>query len=229
MILTVAGIGPGDPGLVTVGALEAISEADIVLSPRSKEGRESVAEKIIRAHLPKIKTVPLIFPMTNDGEKRDRILREQIAELSGRLDGARSVVLPVIGDSTLYATGSYLFGVWRKLAPDIELKLIPGISAHSLSAARTGSFLAMGEEALAVISCTAGGELVRKVLFEAEVAALYKPSALKDELRSVISSAGPWRKIVRVDRAGLPDEKITEGSSALADSDEYLSIILLWR
>ena len=40
---------------------------------------------------------------------------------------------------------------------------------------------------------------------------------------------GPWRETVRVDRAGLPDERILSGDEALAAAEEYLSVLLLWR
>lgn len=229
MTLTVAGVGPGDPELVTVGALKAIADADLVLAPCSKRGKKSVAEEIILAHLPELKTVPFVFPMTSDVSERDRVLRDQLAELGGWLGNAESVVLPVIGDSTLYATGSYLFDIWRELVPDIKLRLIPGVSAHALAASRAGSFLAMGEEILTIIPCTAGADSVGRALRTADVAAIYKTSALDDGLRLIAGPSGPWNKIVRVDRAGLPDENIILGEEALEHSDEYLSITLLWR
>ena len=35
--------------------------------------------------------------------------------------------------------------------------------------------------------------------------------------------------MIRVDHAGLADEKIIEGSAALDAAGEYLSVLLLWR
>lgn len=229
LILTVVGVGPGDPELVTVGALKIISAADLVLAPCSKEGRPGVAAEIVRAHLPGLEMVPFIFPMTNDEEARDRVIHSQIRGLGGLTAGAKSIVLPVIGDSALYATGSYLFDAWRQLEPDIELRLVPGVSAHSLAAARAGCFLAMGSEVLTVIPGTAGAAAITKALSAADAAAIYKPSAIKAGLKSIIESTGPWTRIIRVDRAGLPDERIAFGGDALAGTPEYLSVTLLRR
>lgn len=227
--MTVVGVGPGDPELVTVGALKVISGADAVLTPCSKEGRPSVAAEIVRVHLPGIEMVPFIFPMTHDAEERDSALLSQIRGLGGLAQGARSVVLPVIGDSALYATGSYLFEVWRRLDPDIELRLVPGVSAHSLASARAGRFLAMGSEVFAVIPGTAGTDAITKALATADAAAIYKPSAIKDGLKAIVESTGPWASVIRVDRAGLPEEKIIADEAALAGTDEYLSVTLLRR
>lgn len=229
LILTVVGVGPGDPDLVTVGALKAISSADLVLGPCSKEGRPGVASEIVRAHLPELEIVPFLFPMTNDADARDSVLRDQIRGLHERTADARSVVLPVIGDSALYATGSYLYDVWRELAPEIELRLIPGVSAHSLAAARAGIWLAMAEEVLAVIPGTADAAVIANALSAADAAAIYKPSAVKDELEAIVRSAGPWNRMVRVDRAGLPDERVIFGDEALVGVSEYLSVLLLRR
>ena len=229
MKFIVAGVGPGDSDLITVKALKVIKDADIVLTPHSKSGKASVAEEVVRAHLSDIKTMPMVFPMVSDGEARDASLREQLALLKPHWEKADTVVLPVIGDSALYATGSYLFDVWKEFVPDLELGLVPGISAHSLAASRASVFLAMGEDVLSIIPGTDSREHIFEALKAADSAAVYKPCALKESLKETVTAAGPWRKILRIDRAGLPDEKIFEGEAALNPAEEYLSILLLWR
>ncbi len=225
----IAGVGPGDPDLVTLGALRSLAAADLVLIPHSQTERASVAEQAVRAHLKDLKTTPILFPMTMDGESRDQSLKAQLEALRPQWETSSLIVLPVIGDSTLYATGFYLYELWRGMEPRLELGLIPGISAHSLAASRSGTFLAMGQEILTVVPGTAGTERVAAALAAADSAAVYKPSALKERLRQVVGAAGPWKKIIRIDRAGLADEKILEGADALAPASEYLSILLLRR
>ena len=79
MKFIVAGVGPGDPDLVTVGALKAIREADVVLIPHSRAERASVAETAVRAHIPDLQVAPVVFPMTRDTQKRDAELKEQLS------------------------------------------------------------------------------------------------------------------------------------------------------
>ncbi len=229
MKFTVVGVGPGDPDLVTVGALKAVRNADLVLAPRSRAGQAGVAETVVRAHIPDLAVAPVLFPMTSDAGKRDAELKAQLEALRPRWRNARTSVLPVIGDSTLYATGFYLYGLWKELVPDLELELLPGISAHSLAAAASGSFLAMGTEIFTVVPATASQAKIAAALAAADSAAIYKPSALGDRLRAVVETSGPWSAPLRVDRAGLPDQRILRGEAALASAEEYLSILLLWR
>ena len=184
---------------------------------------------MIRFHLNGIVTVPLLFPMTHDAALRDTRLREQLEELRPRWQIAENVVLPVIGDSALYATAAYLYDVWKKLDDTLTLELVPGVSAHSLAGSRAGHFLAMGDAIFSIIPGTAPPEAVSEALRYCDSAALYKPSALKSLLRPLVEEAGPWSKILRMDRAGLPDECITEGNHSLDSVDEYLSTLLLWR
>jgi len=225
----VAGVGPGDAGNITVGALEVIKAADLVLMPHSADGRPSVAEQVVRAHLKDLRVIPIIFPMVNDAAARDGSLKEQLEELRPKWQRAETVVLPVIGDASLYATGAYLYDVWKRLAPELQLGLVPGISAYSFAAARSDVFLAMGEEILAIIPATAPAEHISKALAAADSAAVFKPSALRNRLKKVVTDAGPWQKILRVDRAGLPDEEVLRGEEALKQAPEYLSVLLLWR
>lgn len=229
MRLIVAGVGPGDPGMVTAGALRALEDADLVLIPHSRDGRPSVAEGAVHAHLRDGAAVPMVFPMIRDAQGRDAALRGRLEELRPRWEGAGSVVLPVIGDSALYATGAYLYDVWKELVPDLELVLVPGVSAHSLASSCARRFLALGEDVLCIVPGTAEPGRIEAALRAADAAALYKPSALGDGLRPLVQRAGPWRETVRVDRAGLPDERILSGDEALAAAGEYLSVLLLWR
>ena len=228
MKLVAIGVGPGDPELVTIKALRRLAEADLVLVPLSRKGRPSVAQEIVSAHLD-IAMEPIVFPMVTDEGARDEAILEQIETIRPLWNGRETVALPVIGDAALYATAAYLSGVWKKIVPDLDLELVPGVSAHSLASARVGAFLALGTERLAVLPGTDDAEALMETLSTCDAAALYKPSALGEDLASVVARTGPWSRMVRIERAGLEDEKIIEGTPALEAAEEYLSTLLLWR
>ena len=53
--LIAIGVGPGDPDLLTVKAVKAIQNADIILCPASKEDRPSIALSIVSSLMIKLK------------------------------------------------------------------------------------------------------------------------------------------------------------------------------
>ena len=53
--LICVGCGPGDPDLLTVKAVKAIQNADIIMCPTSKEGKPSIALSVISSIIDKSK------------------------------------------------------------------------------------------------------------------------------------------------------------------------------
>lgn len=225
--LIIAGVGPGDFGLVTLNAINEAEISDMILVPRSKIHEKGLAEKIIAHHLPSRKFTPILFPMIRDSKQRDEIISSQLESIRAEIESSAKIFFPVIGDSVLYSTGAYLIEAVRKIIP-VEIRFIPGISAHSLAGSCAKKFLAMSDEILTIIPGTASPEKISAALEHSDSVAIYKPSAIHD-IRKIIAPEN-FRVIIRVDFAGIPErEKIFTGESALEGIDEYLSVILLKR
>ena len=229
LILYGVGMGPGDRGLVTLRAVEVLKEAEVVFEPLSGRGRRSVAGDLARDLVPGLVTVPVIFPMTGDDGELMSSVTEALRSTAPTWEGRSTLAMPVIGDSALYSTVLSLKRGLEALGEEVELRLVPGISAHSAASALVSRFIAMREEIFSVIPGSADPGRVREALRACDSAALYKPSALKDRLGEVVTSSGPWERVVRVHRVGLEGERWVEGQEALEPTDDYLAVMLLWR
>ena len=65
------GVGPGDPSLLTLAAVEAIRKAEVVAYPVGRPGADSMAAKIAAAWIRSDhQRLPLLFPMVEAAEPR---------------------------------------------------------------------------------------------------------------------------------------------------------------
>ena len=69
--LTLVGVGPGDPELITVAAQRAIEAAAVVAYPVASAGAEGMAARIADPWIaPGQRRLPLLFPMVVEAEPR---------------------------------------------------------------------------------------------------------------------------------------------------------------
>ena len=126
------GVGPGDPELITLKALNVLEKADIIFAPRAKTKEESLAGEIVEKVLRKKKEIcELEFPMTNNREElRERYFKSAELILKKISEGKAAAYL-TIGDPLLYSTYIYLVNALLELAPELIVETIPGIPAYS--------------------------------------------------------------------------------------------------
>lgn len=149
------GVGPGDPRLLTLRAVEVLQSVDIVAIPKSRLDRESVAWEIAREHCrAETKLLELEMPMTSDQDVLLEAWRAGAEAVLSRLNQGLKVAFITIGDPSLYSTYSYLLQFLRpELAPE-QIETVPGISAMSAAAARIHEPLALGDEPLLILPGT---------------------------------------------------------------------------
>src|SRR3990170_4157449 len=108
------GVGPGDPGLLTLNAIAALNEADVV-AHFAKAGNASNARTIAAAHFKQVaEELPLLYPVTTEIPKEDAAYRKALqafyddsAEaVAARLDRGQVVAVIAEGDPLFY--GSYM-------------------------------------------------------------------------------------------------------------------------
>ena len=137
MTLYGVGLGPGDAGLVTVRGREVLQAAEVVYSP----GR--LSRSVATEHVPTERIGDLDFPMTRDEEELREAWREAAAEIAPTArDG--TVAFVTLGDPNVYSTFGHLRRTLAAFHPDVDLEVVPGVSALTAFATALGVEVAAG-------------------------------------------------------------------------------------
>lgn len=219
------GVGPGDPRLLTLQAVDVLQAADIVAIPKSKLDRESVAWDIAKVHCPsKVRLVELEMPMTADKQILATAWQAGAQTLLAELKQGKSVAFITLGDPSLYSTYSYLLNILQEELPQECIVTVPGITAMAAAAARINMPLATGDEPLLILPST---EDVGEYLDFPNLV-LMKVSRRLPEILTLLEERG--RKAVLLTRLGQAGEKIRwepKPQDFTSDKIDYLSILLV--
>ena len=77
--LTIVGVGPGDPSLLTIAAVDAIKKAKVIVFPISDDNKKSFAAEIVKKYTKFKKNIPIIFPMARKDFDPDEIWSNAVA------------------------------------------------------------------------------------------------------------------------------------------------------
>lgn len=203
--VTIIGVGPGNPDLLSRAALDAIGIADVVIGAHRALVGIDVPPDVVRCEL--VKTADIVAALT-DAASWQRAVVVMTGDV-GLFSGARRVVEALSGDA------------------QVDVRVIPGISSASYLAARLGrpwqdwrfasahgvacDIVAEAERAGELFLVTSGGE---------------DPSRLSGELVQV--GFGDARVTV-AERLSYPDERITcaTASEIAGQTFDDLNVMLI--
>ena len=93
------GVGPGDPELLTVKAINAIKEVDIIIAPKTEKKEDSVALSIARPYLrDDVEIVKQVFPMVVNFEKSPEAWENNKNEILALLKAGKKIAFLTLGD-----------------------------------------------------------------------------------------------------------------------------------
>jgi precorrin-2 C20-methyltransferase/precorrin-3B C17-methyltransferase len=226
------GLGPGDPSLMTVRAVEAIAEADVVAYHSARHGR-SIARSIAARHLrPDHVEEALVYPVTTEGTDHpggyrgalEEFYAEASTRLAAHLDAGRTVAVLAEGDPLFY--GSYMH-MHKRLAHRYPTEVIPGVTSVSAAAARLGTPLSEAEEALTVLPGTLPEEELAARLASSDAVAVMKLGRTFPKVRRALERSGRLDEARYVERATMEGERTGRVADIAPDSVPYFSVAVL--
>ena len=221
------GVGPGDPELLTVKAIKAIEQVDVLIAPKTEKKDGSVALTVAKPYLKKdVEIVYQVFPMVKGfAENSTDAWESNKQEILELLRAGKNVAFLTIGDPMFYSTYIYVFRLLENEGVDIQT--IPGIPAFAAIGSQLGYPIVEGDDVLSIIPATASPEKVEKAMQAADNVVLMKVYKNFEEVADMLDKNEMAEQAVLVSRAGLDDEKIIYDVLAhKKDKLNYLSTIL---
>jgi precorrin-2/cobalt-factor-2 C20-methyltransferase len=226
------GIGPGDPELLTVKAVEAIRTTPVIAF-FAKEGRPSTARQIAGRWIPQTCIeVPLHYPLTTekpfDSPDYIETLRNFYVAatnvLGEHLECGRSVALLAEGDPMFYGSFMHLY---IRLRERFETTIIPGVTGMSGCWGIVGEPITWGDDVLTVLPGTLPEDDLVFHLNETDAAVILKVGQNFSKVRAAIVRANLLSRAIYVERGTMPGETVMRLADKADQRAPYFSMILI--
>jgi len=224
-VLYGVGLGPGDPGLITVKSSQLILQARVIAYP-SLAGGESFARSIAADLIsPEAEEIVIDVPMTVARAPAQAAYDTGAKRIAAVLDRGEDVVCLCEGDPFFYGSFMYLYA---RLTADYQVEVVPGVTSITTCAARAGMPLAARNERLTVLPGPLPAAELRIRIEGAESVAIMKVGRHLKKIRTVIAELGLTEKAAYIERASLPDELVCPLAQA-PETAPYFSMIILTK
>jgi len=223
------GVGPGDPGLLTLKAVKILSHVDVVFAASSTKNEHSLAVNIASQHLKKdVPVVLLGFPMTLEKKQLVSAWKKNAQQVIDALKKGQEVAFLTLGDPMTYSTFGYLMRTIKEMGPDIAVKIVPGITSFQAGAAAAGHILAEAEESFTVISGALGAKNLKQVINHTDNVVILKVYRNYKEIMDTLDHLDLKGKATLISQCGLKDEEIVHDLKQRSDAvPPYFSLLLV--
>jgi precorrin-2/cobalt-factor-2 C20-methyltransferase len=226
------GVGPGDPELLTLKAMRALGEADVI-AHFAKAGWPSHSRAIVALHLRNgVTELPLNYPVTTELPKcsdgyRDAIgafYDEAAATIAAHLDAGRVVAVICEGDPLFY--GSYMH-LHARLAPRFATEIVAGVTGMSGCWSAAAMPMAQGDDVFTVLPATLPEAELTRRLADADAAVVMKVGRHLPKLRRALDRSGRLPRAIYVERGTMPGAKMIPLSAKRDDDAPYFAVVLV--
>jgi precorrin-2/cobalt-factor-2 C20-methyltransferase len=225
------GVGPGDPGLLTLKAIEALHQADVV-AYFAKAGNASNARTIVAAHLNGAEELPLLYPVTTEIPKEDAGYRDAIAAfydasaaaVAAHLDDGRTVAVLSEGDPLFY--GSYMH-LHARLSSRYPTEVIAGVTGMSGCWSSIGVPMTQGDDVFTVLPGTLPEYELERRLADANAAVVMKIGRHLAKVRRALDRAGRLDRAIYVERGTMANAVVMKLTDKLDGCAPYFAIVLV--
>jgi precorrin-2/cobalt-factor-2 C20-methyltransferase len=226
------GVGPGDPELMTLKAMRALGEADVV-AHFAKAGNASHSRTIVERHLrPGVTELPLYYPVTTELPSCSAAYRDSLrdfyddaaATIAAHLEAGRVVAVIAEGDPLFY--GSYMH-LHTRLAPRYPTEIVAGVTGMSGCWSAAGMPIAQGNDVFSVLPATLPEAELERRLGDTDAVVVMKVGRHLPKLRRALERSGRLPRAIYVERGTMADAQMIPLAAKPDDEAPYFAIVLV--
>jgi precorrin-2/cobalt-factor-2 C20-methyltransferase len=226
------GVGPGDPDLVTIKAVQVIGAAPVVafFAKRGKAGNAwGTAVRYVGASAERL---ALAYPYTVELSPQHpeyvaalhHFYEESAERVAARLSAGLDVAVLCEGDPLFYGSFIYLHD---RLAKHYECRVIPGITSFAGCAARAGIPLVSTDRAFSIIPGTLPEDELEAKLRAADAAAVIKLGSHYVKVRRILDRLGRTERALYFEHGTTEREVFMPLGDKTDERSLYFALILL--
>jgi precorrin-2/cobalt-factor-2 C20-methyltransferase len=226
------GVGPGDPELITLKAINALAQAEVV-AHFAKAGKASHSRMIAARHLRAgAIEMPLHYPVTTEQPKCSNGYREAIRDfydgaadkIAAHLAAGCTVAVICEGDPLFY--GSYMH-LHARLSRRFPTEIVAGVTGMSGCWSAAGMPIAQGDDVFTVLPATLPEHELTHRLADADAAVVMKVGRHLPKLRRALEASGRIATAVYVERGTMADAKMVPLAAKPDDDAPYFAMVLV--
>ncbi len=222
------GVGPGDPDLLTLKAVNILRKVDIVFTAASTKNDYSLAVNIARDYIPDQTEInALAFPMTKDRKVTRKAWEANARTIAAATSAGRQAAFLTLGDPLTFSTFGYILKYMRRLFPDHPVVTVPGITSYQASAAALNMPLVEGEQSLLVLSGANGGTRLSEQIARPDTVVFLKAYRNVPGICTALENTGMLAHSAGVVRCSQPEQEIVDDVKSLESrSPNYWTLII---
>lgn len=230
-ILYGIGVGPGDPELITLKAVRAMNSVATVFAAANERKPGSLALDIARPNLKAdANVVTLPFPHTFKSVDGNEPHREAAKLVVEALEGGKDAAFLTLGDPMTYSTFSYVMTAVKELAPEVTVRVVPGVTSFAAAAAATLQPLAEGDETLTVVGASRVTGPLTEALAHSENVVIMKPYRNAEKVCELLDGLGLGDSTWFCAECSRDTELIAETTAkARPELGRYMSLFIVKR
>lgn len=217
-------VGPGDPELLTIKAMNILKKVKVIATPRTG-GKKTMALDIVKqvVDLSKKEVIYLDFEMKKDKEKLAGSHRKIANCIEEYLKEGIDIAMLNLGDASLYSTYSYIHDIVEN--DGFETITIPGVTSFCAAAALLGKSLTVMDMPMTIIPGKTSD--FEKQLEQNGTKVIMKPASAVGAIKELLNKTQLLDKSVAVCDCGLDTQMVYEDIKELPEKTGYFVTILV--